>query len=99
MNASAPPSPSSQLRTIVTLFVILRVTILLMYTPQGLLNAYTDFHHYYRTAQLSDQGFYPYLNAWSEYPRCFYTTQATCGVAEYVMGGNDFKIRLRGAMC
>lgn len=68
MNASAPPSASSQLKTIVTLFVILRVTILLMYTPQGLLNAYTDYQHYYRTAQFSDQGFYPFVNLWYEYP-------------------------------
>ncbi len=68
MNDSASPTSSSQLKTIVTLFVILRVTILLMYTPQGLLNAYTDYQFYYRTAQFSDQGFYPFVNMWYEYP-------------------------------
>lgn len=68
MNTSAPSSPASQLKTIVTLFVVLRVTVLLLYTPQGLLNAYTDFQHYYRTAQLSDQGYYPFVNSWSEHP-------------------------------
>ncbi len=66
MNTS--PSSSSQLKTIVTLFVILRVTILLMYTPQGLLNAYVDFQHYYRVASLSDQGYVPFVNSWSEHP-------------------------------
>ncbi len=59
---------NSQLKTIVTLFVILRVTILLLYTPQGLFNAYTDYQHYYRTAQLSEMGRYPFINAWYEYP-------------------------------
>ena len=68
MNTSASSSPASQLKTIVALFVILRVTILLMYTPQGLLNAYTDHQHYYRTAQFSEAGRYPFINLWYEYP-------------------------------
>jgi hypothetical protein len=68
MNTSSASSSSSQLKTIVTLFAILRVTILLMYTPQGLLNAYTDYQHYYRVAQLSDEGYHPFVNLWYEYP-------------------------------
>jgi hypothetical protein len=106
MNTSSAPSSSSQLKTIVALFVILRVTILLMYTPQGLLNAYTDFHHYYRTAQLSDQGYYPYVNSWSEYPPLLgYTTQAAYSVVRSIMpmgGLTDFSYqvfaRLLGAI-
>jgi hypothetical protein len=98
MNTSASPSSSSQLKTIVTLFVILRVTILLMYTPQGLLNAYTDFHHYYRTAQLSDQGYYPYVNSWSEYPPLLgYTSQAVYSAVRSIMpmgGLTDFSYQL-----
>jgi hypothetical protein len=66
---TAPASPAaSQLKTIVTLFVILRMSVLLLYTPQGLLNAYTDFQHYYRVARLSDQGYLPFVNSWSEHP-------------------------------
>ncbi len=106
MNASTSPSSSSQLKTIVMLFVILRVTILLLYTPQGLLNAYTDFHHYYRTTQLSDQGYYPYVNSWSEYPPLLgYTTQAVYSAVRSIMpmgGLNDFSYqvfaRLLGAI-
>ncbi|HZY43460.1 MAG TPA: hypothetical protein VFF70_01825, partial [Anaerolineae bacterium] len=60
--------PKSEIKTIVVLFVVLRLTILLLYTPQGLLNAYTDTNYYYRTAQLSDQGYYPFVNMWYEYP-------------------------------
>ena len=69
---------TSQLKTIVVLFVVLRVTILLMYTPQGLLNAYVDYQHYYRTAQFTDQGYYPFVNMWYEYPPA--TTYLSIGV-------------------
>ena len=106
MNTSTSLTSSSQLKTIVTLFVILRVTILLLYTPQGLLNAYTDYQHYYRVAQLSDRGYYPYLNSWSEYPPLLvYTSQAAYSAVKAVlpMGGlNDFSYqvfaRLLGAI-
>jgi len=69
---------TSHLKTIVTLFVILRVTIVLMYTPQGLLNAYVDYQHYYRTAQFTDDGYYPFVNMWYEYPPA--TTYLSIGV-------------------
>lgn len=58
----------SQLNTILMLFIVMRFTLLLLYTPQGLLNAYTDFHHYYRTAQMSEAGALPYISMWNEYP-------------------------------
>jgi hypothetical protein len=90
MNTATSPSSSSQLKTIVMLFVILRVTILLMYTPQGLLNAYTDFHHYYRVARLSDQGYYPFVNAWSEHPPLqAYTSQAVYSIVRSFMPAGD----------
>ncbi len=74
MNTS--PLRGSQLKTIVVLFVVLRLTILLLYTPQGLLNAYTDYSYYYRTAQLSDQGYYPFVNMWYEHlPPLAYTSE------------------------
>ncbi len=91
MNATpASPSSASQLKTIVVLFVILRVTILLMYTPQGLLNAYTDFQHYYRVAQLSDQGYHLFINAWSEHPPLqAYTSQAVYSLVRSFMPAGD----------
>jgi hypothetical protein len=85
MNSAPASSYSSQLKTIVVLFVILRVSILLLYTPQGLLNAYTDYHHYYRTAQFSDQGFYPFVNLWYEYPPVTtYLSEAVYGLTRSV---------------
>ncbi len=89
MNTS-PSRSSSQLKTIVTLFVILRVTILLLYTPQGLLNAYTDFQHYYRVARLSDQGYLPFINSWSEHPPLqAYTSQAVYGFVRTFMPAGE----------
>jgi hypothetical protein len=103
-NPAAPHA--SQLKTIVTLFVVLRVTILFLYTPQGLLNAYTDYHHYFRVAQLSEQGYYPFVNMWSEHPPLqVYTNQVAYSAARTIvpMGGIDsfgYQIfaRLLGAM-
>lgn len=83
---------TSQLKTIITLFVVLRLTILLMYTPQGLLNAYVDYQHYYRVAQLAEQGRYLFVNAWSEHlPLMAYTSQLAYVVTRAVLppGGLD----------
>jgi hypothetical protein len=62
------PLPSTQLTVIVLLFVIMRLTILFLYSPQGILNFYTDYHFYYQTAQLSENGNLPFINMWFEYP-------------------------------
>lgn len=58
----------SQLFTILILFVTLRLTILFLYSPHGILNAFTDYDYYFRTSQLSEQGFLPFVNMWYEYP-------------------------------
>lgn len=71
-SATGPTGPSTKepvhLNTILILFIILRLTILLFFTPQGLLNAFTDTHYYYNTALLSQQGYLPFVNMWYEYP-------------------------------
>ena len=54
---------TSQLKTIVILFVVLRLTVLFFYTPQGLLNAFSDYQHFYRTAQLSYSVYFPYIHS------------------------------------
>jgi hypothetical protein len=46
----------------------MRLTILIMFTPQGLINAYTDYYFYFQSAQLSEQGYFPFVNMWYEYP-------------------------------
>lgn len=62
------PRRESQLGVVVMLYVILRLTIILFYTQRGLFNAYTDYYFYYRTAQMSEQGYFPFINMWYEYP-------------------------------
>ncbi|MEW5868758.1 MAG: hypothetical protein AB1894_05740 [Chloroflexota bacterium] len=64
----ATPPTGSQLNTILTLFLILRLTIVLFYVQEGPFNVYTDYYYYYWTAQLSEQGYYPFVNMWYEYP-------------------------------
>jgi len=58
----------SQFLTIFVLFIILRLSILLLYTPQGVFNAYTDYHYYFQNAAFTEQGRYPFINMWTEYP-------------------------------
>src|SRR5512140_1745260 len=98
--------PRTDLKTIVLLFVVLRLTILFLYTPRGLLNAYTDYTYYYRTAQLSDQGYYPFVNMWYEHqPPLAYTsefvyraTQAIVPTGDLESVGYQFFARLLGGV-
>jgi hypothetical protein len=65
---SDPPTARSQLPVIVLLFIIMRLTIMFLYTPQGMMNQYTDYFYYFQTAQLSDSGHLPFIDMWYEYP-------------------------------
>ncbi|MBN2551013.1 MAG: DUF2029 domain-containing protein [Anaerolineales bacterium] len=81
---------SRQMKTILTLFIAARLTILFFYSPQGLLNAYTDYYYYYRTAQLSEQGYYPFVNMWYEYPPITaYLPQAAYGLTRQALPPGD----------
>lgn len=87
---SSGQAPVSQLNTILILFIVMRFTLLLLYTPQGLLNAYTDYHHYYRTALMSEHGALPHLSMWYEYPPLSaYWVQAVYRAARTVMPPGD----------
>lgn len=61
-------TPATQLTTILLLFIAMRLTVLLFFTPSGPLNVFTDVSFYFRTAQYSDQGYYPFVNMWYVYP-------------------------------
>lgn len=77
----------SQLGTILALFMVLRLTILFFYSQQGLFNNYIDYHHYYRTALLSEEGFYPFVNMWYEYPPILaYLPQLAFWLASAILG-------------
>lgn len=68
MDSRSGAAETSQLPEILALFLALRLTVLFLYTPQGLFNAYSDYMYYYRTAQLTGQWYYPFVNMWYEYP-------------------------------
>ncbi len=53
---------------ILVLFVSFRLMMLVSFSPGGFLTNYTDHFYYYSVAQLSEGGYYPLVNYWSEYP-------------------------------
>lgn len=52
------------------LFVAFRLMLLAVYGPQSV-TRFGDFQHYYNLARLSDQGLYPLLHYWYEFPPLF----------------------------
>jgi hypothetical protein len=82
----------------------MRLTILFLFTPQGLFNAYSDYYFYFRSAQLSDQGYFPFINMWYEYPpmlaylslAIYRLTQAIIPVGDVYSFGYQLFARLLG---
>jgi len=56
---------------LVVLFAAFRVFTLLLYRPGGYIYDFSDFLPYISFAQLSDQGYYPFVHYWMEYPPVF----------------------------
>jgi len=56
---------------LLVLFVLFRVSILILYRPGGYLVDWWDYKFYFQHAQLSDRGLYPFLHYWMEYPPVF----------------------------
>lgn len=80
---------SPNLTTIVVLFVTLRLTLLFMFTPQGLLNAFSDYHFYFRSAEYALEGRYPFINMWYEYPPLTtYLVQAVYNFTQSIAPGD-----------
>jgi hypothetical protein len=83
-------SSASQLRTILTLFIVLRLIVLFFYSPQGLFSAYSDYYYYFETARLSEGGVYPFVNMWYEYPPVLaYLPQAAYWLADHILPMGD----------
>ena len=87
---SLRPAGDSQLNTILTLFLVLRFSLLFLYSPRGMLSDYTDYLPYFRITQLSEKGYYPFINMWSEYPPLTaYAPQIAYWITERVMPVGD----------
>jgi hypothetical protein len=76
--AISPASPSPQaagprreFALILTLFIAFRVMALFAFRPGGQVLDFSDFYWYREFAQLTRQGYIPYLNLWTTYPPLF----------------------------
>jgi hypothetical protein len=74
----SPASPSPQtvgprreFALILTLFIAFRVMTLLAFRPGGQVLDFSDFYWYREFAQLTRQGYIPYVNLWTTYPPLF----------------------------
>lgn len=56
---------------ILVLFVAFRAMALLAFRPGGLVLDHSDFYWYREFAQLTRQGYVPYINLWTTYPPLF----------------------------
>jgi hypothetical protein len=64
-------SPRREFVLILTLFVAFRVMALLAFRPGGQVLDHSDFYWYREFAQLTRQGYFPYVNLWAPYPPLF----------------------------
>ncbi len=56
---------------LLALFVSLRLSLLVISRPQGYLLDISDYNFYLQFGQMADQGLYPDLQYWTEYPPIF----------------------------
>ncbi|UCC89696.1 MAG: DUF2029 domain-containing protein, partial [Anaerolineales bacterium] len=66
-----PASDRGEFALILTLFVAFRVMALLAFRPGGQVLDHSDFYWYREFAQLTRQGYIPYINLWTTYPPLF----------------------------
>jgi hypothetical protein len=68
-----PPSGSArrEFALILVLFVAFRAMVLLAFRPGGQVLDHSDFYWYREFAQLTRQGYIPYINLWTTYPPLF----------------------------
>jgi hypothetical protein len=64
-------SPRREFALILTLFVAFRVMTLLAFRPGGQVLDFSDFYWYREFAELTRQGYTPYINLWTTYPPLF----------------------------
>lgn len=56
---------------IVIVFVATRLLTVILLRPGGFFGDWSDFYYFKEMAELSDQGYYPYIHFWVEYPPLF----------------------------
>lgn len=53
------------------LYTFFRLMTRLLYRPGGLIYDYSDYYFFHAVAKLSNQGYYPFIHYWMEYPPLF----------------------------
>jgi hypothetical protein len=68
---TTPWYASREFLLIFSLFVAFRIMALLAYRPGGQVLDFSDFYWYREYAQVTRQGYFPYVNLWAPYPPLF----------------------------
>ena len=76
---------------ILSLFLTSRLMLLMAFPPENLI-FYGDYQHYFNLAELTRQGFYPYIDYWYEFPPIF----PYLNIAIYTLAGQQLKNYILG---
>ncbi len=80
------PNTGSAFSLILTLFLTGRLMLLLAFPPENLI-FYGDYRHYFNVADMSRQGFFPFIHYWYEFPPIF----PYLNIAVYTLAGQQLK--------
>jgi hypothetical protein len=71
---------------ILSLFFTSRLMLLMVFPPENLI-VYSDYQYYFNSADMTQQGFYPFIDYWYEYPPIF----PYLNIAIYIVAGQQLK--------
>lgn len=80
------PQTGSTFFLIFILFLTSRLMLLLAFPPENLI-FYGDYQHYFNVADMTRQGFYPFIHYWYEFPPLF----PYLNIAVYTLAGQQLK--------
>lgn len=83
--AKTTSSPADFL-LILSLFFSSRLMMLLAFPPENLI-FYGDYQHYFNVAQLTQEGWYPFIHYWYEFPPIF----PYLNIGAYLLAGQQLK--------
>ncbi len=81
-----PTYSTTDFGLILILFFTGRLMLLMAFPPENLI-FYGDYQHYFNLADLTRQGFYPFIHYWYEFPPIF----PYLNIAVYVLAGQQLK--------
>ena len=82
----SPRFTTSSFSLILVLFSTSRLMLLMAFPPENLI-FYGDYRYYFNLADMTRQGFYPFIHYWYEFPPIF----PYLNIAVYTLGGQQLK--------